>query len=72
MRFAPFVTHIFTLEKACTRRVKKTVRVNRQKSVYYMRKACELATMLVLHTKNVPRSTLLHACKTTKKCIQFL
>jgi len=25
-----------------------------------------------LHTKNVPLSTLLHAYKTTKKCIQFL
>ena len=24
------------------------------------------------HTKNVPRSTLLHAYKTTKKCNQFL
>jgi hypothetical protein len=28
--------------------------------------------LLGLHTKNVPRSTLLHAYKTTKKCIQFL
>ena len=25
-----------------------------------------------LHTKNVPRSTLLHANNTTKKCIQLL
>ena len=35
-------------QKACTRRVKKTACVNRQKSVYYMRKACELATMFQL------------------------
>ena len=27
---------------------------------------------LVLHTKIVPWSTLLHTYKTTKKCIQFL
>jgi hypothetical protein len=32
----------------------------------------KLQKKCALHTKNVPRSTLLHTYKTTKKCIQFL
>ena len=35
-------------------------------------KSVDWGTFCVLHTKNVPWSTLLHAYKTTKKCIQFL
>ena len=33
---------------------------------------CLFIDLCTLHTKTVPRSTLLHANKTTTKCIQFL
>ena len=35
-------------------------------------KKCASVHAFALHTKNVPRSMLLHAYKTTKKCLQFL